>query len=215
MAENGKLTAELPKFSYPDTAKNTCMSAEVNPTDFEMQHQRRQQGRSPCIGVIENQGSDQSASAPFECEVGSGRNGSRNRLCQIAVVERHRGLGTVANAFVSGFGYNVDCAVASTVAHDSHHIIVVGTNHKDMAQAANVLSEIGGGVVVISNGKELARVELPIAGLMSDEAAEIVAAKTAKMVAAMKACGCNLNSVHAHSCSHSSSSRNCAFPTWD
>jgi adenine deaminase len=83
--------------------------------------------------------------------------------------------------------------VASTVAHDSHHIIVVGTNHKDMAQAANVLSEIGGGVVVISNGKELARVELPIAGLMSDEPAEIVAAKAAKMVAAMKACGCNLN----------------------
>ncbi len=79
------------------------------------------------------------------------------------------------------------------MAHDSHHIIVVGTNHKDMAQAANVLSEIGGGVVVVSNGVELARVELPIAGLMSDEPAEIVAAKAAKMVAAMKACGCNLN----------------------
>ncbi len=114
-------------------------------------------------------------------------------VCQIAVVERHRGLGTVVNAFVSGFGYNVDCAVASTAADDSHHIIVVGTNHKDMAQAANVLSEIGGGVVVVSNGVELARVELPIAGLMSDEPAEIVAAKAAKMVAAMKACGCNLN----------------------
>ena len=114
-------------------------------------------------------------------------------VCQIAVVERHRGLGTVVNAFVSGFGYNVDCAVASTVAHDSHHIIVVGTNHKDMAQAANTLSEIGGGVVVVSNGKELARVELAIAGLMSDEPAEIVAAKAEKMVAAMKACGCNLN----------------------
>jgi adenine deaminase len=99
----------------------------------------------------------------------------------------------VVSAFVSGFGYNVDCAVASTVAHDSHHIIVVGTNHKDMAQAANTLSEIGGGVVVVNNGKELARVELVIAGLMSDEPAEIVAAKAAKMVVAMKACGCNLN----------------------
>jgi adenine deaminase len=117
----------------------------------------------------------------------------RGDICQIAVVERHCGLGTVVNAFVSGFGYNVDCAVASTVAHDSHHIIVVGTNHKDMAQAANTLSEIGGGVVVVSNGKELARVELVIAGLMSDKPAEIVAAAAEKMMAAMKACGCNLN----------------------
>ncbi len=60
-------------------------------------------------------------------------------VCQIAVVERHRGTGNVANGFVSGFGYNVDCAVASTVAHDSHHMIVVGTNRADMAQAANRL----------------------------------------------------------------------------
>jgi adenine deaminase len=116
-----------------------------------------------------------------------------NDVCQIAVVERHRGLGTVVNAFVSGFGYDVECAVASTVAHDSHHIIVVGTNHDDMALAANTLSEIGGGVVVVSKGKELARVELVVAGLMSDEPAEIVAAKAEKMIAAMKACGCNLN----------------------
>ena len=91
-----------------------------------------------------------------------------------------------------GFGYNLNCAVAAT-GPCSHHIIVVGTNHQDMAQAANTLSEIGGGVVVVSNGEELARVELVIAGLMSDEPAEIVAAKAEKMVAAMKACGCNLN----------------------
>ena len=80
-----------------------------------------------------------------------------------------------------------DCAVASTVAHDSHHMIVVGTNKADMALAANRLGEVGGGVVVISEGKELALVELPIAGLMSDERAEIVAAKAEKLVAAMRA----------------------------
>jgi adenine deaminase len=72
-------------------------------------------------------------------------------------------------------------------------MIVIGTNKSDMAQAANVLKQIGGGVVVISEGVELARVELPIAGLMSDEPAEIVAVKAEKMVQAMKDCGCNLN----------------------
>ena len=55
----------------------------------------------------------------------------------------------MVNAFVSGFGYNADCAVASTVAHDSHHMIVVGTNKADMALAANRLQEVGGGIVVV------------------------------------------------------------------
>ena len=64
--------------------------------------------------------------------------------------------------------------MASTVAHDSHHIIVVGTNKEDMALAANRLGEVGGGVVLFSKGRELALIEMPVAGLMSDERAEIV-----------------------------------------
>jgi adenine deaminase len=87
----------------------------------------------------------------------------------------------------------VDCAVASTVAHASHHMIVVGTNRDDMAIAANRLQEVGGGFVVISRGQELALVELPIAGLMSEERAEIVARKSEQLIAAMAACGCTLN----------------------
>ena len=101
--------------------------------------------------------------------------------------------GDIINGFVSGFGYNVDCAVASTIAHDSHHMIVVGTDKRDMALAANKLADIDGGLVVISEGKTLAILELPIAGLMSDEAAEIVAKKANSIVMAMKACGCQLN----------------------
>ena len=114
-------------------------------------------------------------------------------VCQIALVERHRATGAVANGFVSGFGYTVDCAVASTVAHDSHHMIVVGTNKDDMAVAANRLAEVGGGVVVVSHGKELALVELPIAGLMSDERGGDRRRKAGRMVEAMRACGCRLN----------------------
>ncbi len=82
------------------------------------------------------------------------------------------------------------------MAHDSHHMIVVGTNKADMALAANRAAQVGGGVVVISQGKELALVELPIAGLMSDERAEIVAEKADRMVAAMRACGCTLNNAY-------------------
>ena len=102
----------------------------------------------------------------------------------------------MANAFVSGFGYSEDCAMASTVAHDSHHMIVVGTNKEDMALAANRLAEVGGGVVLFSKGKELALVEMPIAGLMSDERAEIVAAKAEKLTEAMRSVGCTLNNAY-------------------
>jgi adenine deaminase len=195
MAENGKLVVELPKFNYPKTAKNTVhVGRNLSAKDFEIAAPKgANKVEARVIGVIENQAPTKALQRPLDVKSGLVEMDRGSDVCQIAVVERHRGLGTVVNAFVSGFGYNVDCAVASTVAHDSHHIIVVGTNHKDMAQAANTLSEIGGGVVVVSNGKELARVELVIAGLMSDEPAEIVAAKAEKMVAAMKACGCNLN----------------------
>jgi adenine deaminase len=117
-------------------------------------------------------------------------------VCQIAVVERHRGTGGVTNGFVSGFGYSEDCAMASTVAHDSHHMIVVGTDKADMAMAANILAEKGGGVVMVSKGREIALVEMPIAGLMSDERAEIVAEKAAGLTEAMRQMGCTLNNAY-------------------
>lgn len=87
-------------------------------------------------------------------------------------------------------------AVASTVAHDSHHMIVVGTDRDCMARAANRLGEVGGGVTVWKDGKELSLVELPIAGLMSDSPAREVAAKADQMVAAMATCGCTLNNAY-------------------
>jgi adenine deaminase len=195
LAENGKLAQEPPKFEYPAFARNTVhVGRQITAKDFEIAAPSgANKVEARVIGVIENQAPTKALQRSLDVKSGLVEMNREADVCQIAIVERHRGLGTVVNAFVSGFRYDVDCAVASTVAHDSHHIIIVGTNHADMAQAANVLTEIGGGVVVISKGKELARVELPIAGLMSDEPAEIVAAKAEKMVAAMKACGCDLN----------------------
>ena len=87
-------------------------------------------------------------------------------------------------------------AMASTVAHDSHHMIVVGTCRDNMALASNRLAEVGGGISVWKDGNELALVELPIAGLMSDSPAVEVAAKADQMVAAMAQCGCTLNNAY-------------------
>jgi adenine deaminase len=94
---------------------------------------------------------------------------------------------------VQGFGFNEPCAVASTVAHDCHQLIVVGTDDADMALAAMALAKTGGGQVVIRRGEILGQVELPIGGLMSSERAEVVARKAATVLAGFRACGCRLN----------------------
>ena len=198
MAEHGKLTADIPPFAYPATAKHTVkMARDVTPADFAIAAPTgANEVTARVIGVIENQAPTQALEKRLKVSSGLVDTDLDSGVCQIALVERHKATGGVTNAFVTGFGYTVDCAVASTVAHDSHHMIVVGTSRPDMAIAANILKNIGGGAVVVSKGQQLALVELPIAGLMSDERAEIVAKKADQLIAAMKACGCTLNNAY-------------------
>lgn len=198
IAENGKLTAKFEGFTYPPKAKNTVhMKRDLAAADFDIKAPAgANQVKARVIKVIENQAPTGQMVATLPVSSGLVAMDTKADVCQIALVERHAATGHVTNAFVSGFGYSKPCAIASTVAHDSHHMIVVGTNKADMAQAANRLREVGGGVTMFSEGKELALVELPIAGLMSDEPAEIVAAKASKLVAAMEACGCTLNNAY-------------------
>ncbi|MCA0274679.1 MAG: adenine deaminase [Proteobacteria bacterium] len=198
LAKAGKLEVDIPAYAYPAEAKNTVkLSKQLMSDDFDIKApEGANEVRVRVIGVIENQAPTRALEADLPVEDGLVGMDRRNDVCQIALVERHRATGQVTNAYVSGFGYMKDCALASTVAHDSHHMIVVGTNKADMALAANRLGEVGGGVVLFSEGKELALVEMPIAGLMSDERAEIVAAKADRLVQAMRDMGCSLNNAY-------------------
>jgi adenine deaminase len=198
LAEAGRLTADIPAFAYPASARNTVhMKRDLTAEDFAIAAPKgANEVTARVIGVIENQAPTRALEKRLKVASGLVDAGLESGVCQIALVERHRASGGVVNAFVSGFGYNVDCAVASTVAHDSHHMIVVGTSRSDMAMAANILRKAGGGAVVVSRGRQLALVELPIAGLMSDERAEIVARKAEALVQAMKDCGCTLNNAY-------------------
>jgi adenine deaminase len=111
---------------------------------------------------------------------------------KIALVERHQATGGVVVGLVSGFGLQGSCALGSTVAHDSHHMIIVGTDESQMALAANELAEMNGGQVVVKDGKVIGSVALPIAGLMSTKRADIVAEEAASVLAGFKACGCSI-----------------------
>lgn len=94
-------------------------------------------------------------------------------IIKVAVIERHGKNGNHANGFVQGFGLKKG-AIASTVGHDSHNICVVGVSEDDMALAANRLSEIKGGFVVVEDGRITGEIALPVAGLMSLEPFEVV-----------------------------------------
>lgn len=198
LAAAGKLTTDVPAYPYPPKAKNTVrLGRKLTASDFDIPAPKgANEVRVRVIGVIENQAPTRALEADLPVKDGLVEMDRRNDVCQIALVERHRGTGAVVNGFVSGFGYTQDCAMASTVAHDSHHMIVVGTNKADMALAAEILGKVGGGVVMVSKGRQLALVEMPIAGLMSDERAETVAAKAAKLTEAMRQMGCTLNNAY-------------------
>ena len=194
LAENGVLTAPLEPYAYPDFAKETVHLQPLTAESFAIHAPTGKNAvTARVIGVIENQAPTRALERTVPVEDGLVVADRAGDVAQIALVERHLGTGAVVNALVSGFGYDVDCAVASTVAHDSHQMIVVGTNRDDMAVAANRLGEVGGGAIVVSKGEVLALVELPIAGLMSDERAQVVAQKAEQLVQAMRACGCTLN----------------------
>ncbi|WP_372836810.1 adenine deaminase [Puniceibacterium confluentis] len=94
-------------------------------------------------------------------------------LARIAVIERHGKNGNIATGFVRGFGLQAG-AIASTVCHDHHNIACVGVDYADMAVAANRLSALEGGFVVVRDGVVLAELSLPVAGLMSLEPFEVV-----------------------------------------
>ncbi|MEM1303014.1 MAG: adenine deaminase C-terminal domain-containing protein, partial [Pseudomonadota bacterium] len=196
VAKAGQIIADCPHLDWPAHARRTVhMGADKTASDFEIAApDGANHVTARVIGVVENQAPTQALTA--ELPVEDGLVSGNDTVCQIALVERHKATGGVTNAFVSGFGYTGDMAIASTVAHDSHHMIVVGTDRDHMARAANRLAEVGGGVTVWKDGQEIALVELPIAGLMSDSPAAEVAAKAQGIVEAMVACGCTLNNAY-------------------
>jgi adenine deaminase len=196
VAKDGECLVDCPHYDWPTTARQTVnMGKTLTDADF---HIHAPDGANAVtanvIGVVENQAPTKALQ--FELPVTEGRVQGTGDVCQIALVERHQATGNVVNAFVSGFGYNGKMAMASTVAHDSHHMIVVGTDADQMAMAANRLREVGGGITIFRDGHELALVELPIAGLMSDSPATEVAAKADQMMQAMRDCGCTLNNAY-------------------
>lgn len=194
ISQAGHTLIDIPSYQYPDWAvQSVHLDKPVQPEDFIIRMEKAGKVTANVIGIIENQAPTRRLKLEVPVANGQLPADILADRAKLALVERHRGKGVVQLGFVTGFGFKIPCGVATTVAHDSHQMIVVGTDDQCMAMAANKLKECGGGQVVIAEGKVCGLVELPIGGLMSNEAGQTVARKAANVLAGFQECGCMLN----------------------
>jgi adenine deaminase len=193
-AQDGRLLLDMPTVKYPEWAVHSVhLGHELSQADFRISAPQATTIQANVIGVIENQAPTRHLVMELPVVDGEVRADIERDIAKIALVERHSASGRVQVGLVHGFGFDVPCAIASTVAHDSHHMIVAGTDDANMAKAANELAHLDGGQIVVRNGEVIGQVALPIAGLMSNERAEVVARKAATVLYGFRACGCQMN----------------------
>jgi adenine deaminase len=140
------------------------------------------------IGIVEGQIVTEALELPIKKKDGYAVADTSRDILKLAVIERHHASGNFGLGFVKGLGLERG-ALASTVAHDSHNIIVAGANDDDMMAAARAVAEGGGGLAVVADGELLERLPLPVAGLMADEPLERVRGRMDGLLKAARALG--------------------------
>ncbi|MDG1431428.1 MAG: adenine deaminase [Paracoccaceae bacterium] len=168
--------------------RNSVKSREIVAMDFRSSSNN---ARTDVIGIVEGKIITEHLIETIDIVEGDKAPDPERDLARITVIERHGKNGNIANGAVRGFEITKG-AIGSTVCHDHHNIAVVGVNYGDMAIAANRLAEIEGGFVVVSDGKILAELALPVAGLMSLEPFEVVHDHLVDLRAAARSIGVRL-----------------------
>jgi adenine deaminase len=174
VSKNGALKSKIGGYIYPNRFMHTVnISENLKSSDFEVAAPDSYNG----VKVIEvHEASVITTQNIVKLPVQNGKITAtpESNICKAAVINRHHNAGQKGIGFVKGLGI-AKGAVASTYAHDAHNLLVVGASDDDMAFAANVLINCGGGMVAVENGKVLSLLELPIAGLLSTKPADEVA----------------------------------------
>ena len=194
-AEDGKATFATKPFTWPAFMTHTMnLGVDITPRAFEIPANHKD-GSIWVRAIGINAGDTLTRDSTVKTIVRDGKIQAdpTHDVLKACVFDRHHGTdGTHSFGFVTGFG--IHGALAQTVSHDAHNLLVMGDNDADMALAARTLAECGGGEVAVADGKVLALVELPVCGLMSDRRIEEVAEKVAGIEAVWAQMGCSLPS---------------------
>ena len=192
VAENGKMTTTIEKYQYPEDAMNSMhIKDKITVESFNILAEEKDKVTARVMEIIPARVGTYERHIELDVIDGKVQCDTSKDVLKAAVFERHHETGKIGYGFVKGFGIK-EGAMAATVAHDAHNLIVVGTNDEDMALAANTLVECGGGMVVVRHGQVLGLVPLPIAGLMSDRPLEEMAEKVERLDKAWKEIGCDI-----------------------
>ncbi len=192
--KNGAAVEEFPRAAVPDWVRHTVRIGAFGPEMFRIPWSG---GAARVIGIVPGQIVTDSLVATPPARAGEALPDAGQDLAKIAVVERHLGTGRVGLGFVRGFGLQRG-AIASTVAHDAHNVVVVGMNDSSMAAAVRRLANRGGGIVVVDGAEVLAELPLPVAGLLSDAPLEEVVADSHALADAARSLGCTLDAPFQH-----------------
>ncbi|OHW61326.1 adenine deaminase [Andreesenia angusta] len=167
MASQGKMVVEIPSYTYPDTVKNSVKIKHVTEADLEI----NADGSTATVRYIQAI-PDQNLTGTGEAQTTVNRGIVQPDLSQdlvyLGCMERYGHHGSIGKCMVKGFGLKQG-AVAQSIAHDTHNITYIGANLKDIAIAINRVAEIGGGLVLVNNGRVVDELALPVGGLMTDE----------------------------------------------
>ncbi len=170
----GRSVEAIPEAHVPDWVTHTVRTQPVSAGDFQIPWS---DGAARAIGLVPDQVVTEELIVEPTVEDGAVVADVSQDVAKIAVIERHHGTGRIGLGLVRGFGLRTG-ALASTVAHDAHNIVVVGMDDNDMARAVQRLVELGGGIVVVESRGVRAELPLPVAGLLSDAPlAEVVDAE--------------------------------------
>ncbi len=190
VAENGKILVNTSEFKIP-ALRGSVNIKWLNVDDFKIKVPTDKK-QVKVINVIPKQLiTKESLETPLVKD-GEAIADTKNDILKIAVIERHKASGNIGLGFVKGFGLKTG-AIASTVAHDSHNMIVIGTNDEDMYYAAVELVKSQGGKIIVKDRKTLAHLALPIAGLISDKPFSEVDIKLQELSNAAKEIGCKID----------------------
>ena len=192
VVQDGKITIIVSK-NEEIPMRNSVNVRWITPDDFKI-NAGIKDGKAAVktIEVIPHQLITKSVESEINVVNGNAVSNIENDTLKICVIERHRATGNIGKGFVKGF--NLKCgAIASTVAHDSHNMIIIGTNDEDMYTAAVALIKCRGGKVVVNNGEIISELSLPIAGLISDGDFNYVVEKCEELNKAAASIGCTLN----------------------